>query len=239
MTGILEVSQAERPELELFALVSHELRIPLTSLVGYVEIVRDGVAGAINPEQRRYLDVIERNAKRLLRLADDLLATAQAEAGQLPLQREAVDLDSILRDAVEAARPRAEQRGIALRAETEPLPMAGGDSERLGQLIDNLVSNALKFTPEGGAVTVRGRRVEGNRALVEVADTGIGISPPDRERLVERFYRAGTARGRAIPGAGLGLSICKAIAEGHGGSIEVESEEGLGATFLIELPLGA
>jgi PAS domain S-box-containing protein len=230
--------EAERLKGEFFALVSHELRTPLTSLIGYLDIVRDEEAGAISQQQRRYLDVIQRNSERLLRLVNDLLFVARSEAGSLSLRRGPVALGSVVHGAVEAIRPRAERRCIRLGAEIEPIAMDGGDADRLGQLVDNLLANALKFTAEGGTVTVRLRRVEADRALMEVADTGVGIAPQDQEHLFERFYRARAAARGAVPGVGLGLSICKAIAEGHGGSISVQSEEGHGATFRIELPLG-
>ena len=231
------VAEAERLKNEFFALVSHELRTPLTSLIGYLDIVRDGEAGAINEEQRHYLDVITRNTHRLQRLVGDLLFVAQVEAGTLSLERGPVDLGSVARESIEAARPQASQRNVLLTAEIDPIEMESGDADRLGQLIDNLVSNALKFTPKKGEVTLRARRIEGDRALIEVADTGIGISTEDQEHLFERFYRGDAATQSAIPGIGLGLSICQAIAEGHGGSIAVESEVGRGTTFRVELPL--
>jgi len=229
--------EAERLKDEFFALVSHELRTPLTSVIGYLDIVREGEAGEINEEQRHYLEVIDRNASRLLRLVGDLLFVAQVEAGTLSLERGEVDLQSVCEASVEAARPRADKQGVLLAAETEPLTMGSGDADRIGQLVDNLVSNALKFTPEGGSVTVRLARIEGERARIEVVDTGMGISAEAQEHLFERFYRADAATRSSIPGIGLGLSICLAIAEGHGGSIDLESEEGRGTTFRVELPL--
>ena len=228
--------QAERLKNEFFALVSHELRTPLTSVIGYLDIVREGDAGEINPEQSHYLDVIDRNATRLLRLVGDLLFVAQVEAGTLSLEKGEVDLEQVCLDAVEAARPRAEKLAVGLSAETVPVTVSAGDSDRLGQLLDNLISNALKFTPEDGLVTVRLRHL-GERAVLEVTDTGMGISAADQERLFERFYRADKATEQAIPGIGLGLSICRAIVEGHGGTIAIESEEGRGTTFRVELPL--
>jgi PAS domain S-box-containing protein len=231
------VEEADRLKAEFFALVSHELRTPLTSVTGYLDIVRDEEAGAINQKQRHYLDVIHRNTQRLQRLVGDLLFAAQVEAGTLSLERGPVDLGPVVRASIEAALPRADELGVLLAAEIDPMTMESGDADRLGQLIDNLVSNALKFTPEKGEVTVRARRIEGDRALIEVADTGMGISAEDQEHLFERFYRADTVIQRAIPGIGLGLSICQAIAEGHGGSIGVRSEVGRGAAFQVELPL--
>jgi PAS domain S-box-containing protein len=229
-------AEAQRLKDEFFALVSHELRTPLTSIIGYLELLTDEEAGEVPPDQRRFLGVIERNARRLLRLVGDLLFVAQVEAGTLSLERREVDLDTVVREAVEAGRPRAEQAGVGLTASTDDVPPLEGDPERLAQVVDNLISNAVKFTPPGGEVTVRAGRRNG-RALIEVQDTGMGIPAAEQERLFERFYRTESATERSIPGIGLGLSICRAIAEGHGGVIGVQSEEGEGTTFTVELPI--
>ena len=231
-------ADAERLKDEFFALVSHELRTPLTSIIGYLELILEGEAGEISDDQRRFLGVIERNARRLLRLVGDLLFAAQVEAGTLSLAHEPVDLEAVVCEAVEAGRPRAEQAKVALTADTEPVGELQGDPERLGQVLDNLISNALKFTPAGGSVSVGLHRRNGN-AVVEVSDTGIGIPAAEQARLFERFYRTSSATERSIPGIGLGLSISRAIALGHGGAISVQSEEGRGTTFTVELPISA
>jgi signal transduction histidine kinase len=228
--------EADRLKDEFFALVSHELRTPLTSIVGYVELLIEQEVGEVPPDQMRFLGIIERNARRLQRLVGDLLFVAQVEAGTLSLEKRDVDLEAVVTDAVDAGRPRAEQAGVELTAETEPLPPLQGDPDRLAQVIDNLVTNAVKFTPAGGQVTVRAHRRDG-AALIEVTDTGIGIPEQDRRQVFERFYRTQTATDRSIPGIGLGLSIVQAIAAGHGGTVGVESEEGRGTTFTVELPI--
>jgi PAS domain S-box-containing protein len=229
---------ADRLKSEFFALVSHELRTPLTSVIGYLDIVREDEEGGLSEEQDRFLSIIDRNARRLLRLVGDLLFVAQVEAGTLSLEKGRVDLEQVALDAVEAARPRAGKLGVALDADTVPIFLEEGDFDRLGQLVDNLISNALKFTPEGGSVTVR-LRLDDGTAVLEVSDTGMGISAADQEHLFERFYRAQQATEKAIPGIGLGLSICAAIAAGSGGAITVESTEGHGTTFRVTLPLAA
>jgi signal transduction histidine kinase len=228
--------EAERMKNDFFALVSHELRTPLTSIVGYLDIVREEEAGEINDEQRRFLGVIDRNARRLQRLVGDLLFVAQVEAGTLALKSGEFDLGEVAGNAVDAARPRAEKQGVELRSDADSVTMVG-DGDRLGQLVDNLVSNAIKFTPANGAVTVR-LRGDGEEATLEVSDTGMGISSEDQAHLFNRFYRTDDAEKLAIPGIGLGLSICKAIVDGHGGSIAIESEEGAGTTFRVRLPVG-
>jgi signal transduction histidine kinase len=228
--------EAERLKDEFFALVSHELRTPLTSIIGYLELVLDDEDDELAEPHRRHLAIVERNATRLLRLVGDLLFVAQVEAGKLALEPSSVDLPQLVAQAVEAARPRAEGNGIELAADVEPMPLCWGDGDRLGQVLDNLISNALKFTPAGGSVTLRLRAHEG-AATLEVADTGLGIPAAEQGRLFERFFRASSATSRAIPGVGLGLTIVKAIIEAHGGRVAVSSEEGVGTTFRIDLPL--
>ncbi len=228
--------ELDRMKDEFVALVSHELRTPLTSILGYLELVLEGDAGEVTEEQRQFLSVVERNSQRLLRLVGDLLLIAQIEAGKLTLQYGVADLAKLARDCVEAARPRADEKGVALVLEAGPVPALSGDRVRLAQLLDNLVSNAIKFTPEGGKVTVGLTREDG-RALLAVSDTGIGIPVDEQARLFERFFRTSGATERAIQGTGLGLYISKAIAEAHGGEISLESAENVGTTFLIVLPL--
>jgi signal transduction histidine kinase len=229
--------EADRLKDEFFALVSHELRTPLTSIIGYLELVQED-ADALDPQATRFLQVVERNSRRLHRLVGDLLFVAQVEAGRLSLDTHAVPLDGVVNDCVEAARPRAEENGVILRARTEDVGILHGDGDRLGQMLDNLVSNAVKFTGEGGTVDVYLAR-RGGKALLEVRDSGIGIPGEEQDRLFQRFFRSSTATERAIPGVGLGLTISRAIVEAHGGTIGFESEEGRGTTFRVELPLDA
>ena len=228
--------EAERLKDEFFALVSHELRTPLTSIIGYLELVLDETEDNIPEDQRRYLEVVQRNATRLLRLVGDLLFVAQVEAGKLSLDPGSVDLGRLVDEAVEASRPRAEARGITLSAEVDSVAPTWGDRDRLGQVLDNLVTNALKFTPEGGRVTLRLRRDEG-RVDLEVADTGMGIPEDEQSRLFDRFFRASSATAQAVPGVGLGLTIVKAIVEAHGGRVSLQSAPGQGTTFRVRLPL--
>jgi PAS domain S-box-containing protein len=222
---------------EFVALVSHELRTPLTSICGYLELLQEE-ADQLTDEHASFVTVLDRNAHRLLRLVNDLLFVAQVDAGRLALDREPLRLDDLADEAVAAARPFADEKGVELSFSVERPPSVDGDRGRLAQLLDNLVSNALKFTPAGGKVDVRVAAQDG-RALVTVSDTGIGIAPDEVERLFERFYRASTATERAIPGTGLGLAISRAIVDAHDGTVSVESQVGVGTTFRVVLPPGA
>ncbi len=220
---------------EFVSLVSHELRTPLTSIRGYLELLLDE-SGGLTPEQTRFLGVVDRNSERLLDLVGDLLFLAQVDAGKLAIAHELVDLEALLHDSVEALRPIAESRGIELVTSIAPVPNRVGDGTRLGQVLSNLLSNALKFTPEGGRVCVA-LHADDDRTVVEVEDNGVGIPAAEQGRLFERFFRSSRATEAAIPGTGLGLAITKAIVEGHGGRISVASEENMGTSVRVELPL--
>ena len=228
--------ELDRLKDEFLSLVSHELRTPLTSIRGYLDLVLDDEAGELNPEQRRFLLAVERNSGRLLRLVGDLLFVAQADAGRLMLDQGKVDLVALAAECVEGAMPAAAEKSIELVLATEPVPTLVGDRGRLAQVLDNLVSNALKFTPEGGGVEVS-TKLNGEHVSVEVADTGIGIPVADQPRLFERFFRSSVANERAIPGTGLGLAIVQAIVEAHNGEIRIDSTVGRGTTFRVDLPL--
>ncbi len=228
--------QLDRLKDEFVALVSHELRTPLTSIRGYLELLLEGEAGDLNDEQRQFLGVVERNAHRLLALVGDLLFLAQVEAGKLSLEIGAVDLGAVAAESVETTRPLADEKGVTLTLATGPLPLLAGDRARLAQLLDNLISNGIKFTPAGGRIDVRVRGERGN-AVLEVRDTGMGIAPEEQQNLFERFFRSSRATEQAIPGTGLGLAISKAIVQAHGGRITVASDESTGSTFHVSLPI--
>jgi len=228
--------ELDRLKDEFVALVSHELRTPLTSILGYLELVLGGEVGDVNDEQQHFLAIVERNSQRLLRLVGDLLFVAQIEAGKLVLERDDVDLVALARECLEASRPRAAEKAIELTLLGEGPVGLQGDRTRLAQLLDNLVSNAIKFTGEGGRVAVGLASANGHR-IVSVRDTGMGLSQDEVAHLFERFYRTEQATERAIPGTGLGLTITKAIVDAHRGSIAVESEEGKGTTFTVRLPV--
>lgn len=224
----------DRMKDEFVALVSHELRTPLTSIRGYLELVLDD-GDKLPTETREFLEIVDRNADRLLRLVGDLLLIAQAEAGKLVFDKVAVDLIPLVRQCVQAAQPAAEEAGVELAFGSVASETIIGDPARLAQLLDNLISNGVKFTPPGGQIDVV-VDASASSAIIEVRDTGFGIAADDQEQLFERFFRTRSASVMAIAGTGLGLSIAKAIVDAHGGLIAVESVEHEGTTFRVELP---
>jgi signal transduction histidine kinase len=225
----------DRLKDDFVALISHELRTPLTSIRGYLELLQAGDAGALNDTQQRFLGVADRNAGRLERLVGDLLFIARVDAGEVQIDAAPTDIAALAEEAVEAARPAADAKDIALSVSAGDVPALVGDPGRLAQMLDNLVSNAIKFTPAGGRVDLRVHADEGT-VTVEVQDTGNGIPASEIPLLFSRFYRAKSALDEGIPGTGLGLGIAKAIAEGHGGLIAVESTVGAGTRFTVTLP---
>jgi signal transduction histidine kinase len=230
-----QLVELDRLKDEFVSSVSHELRTPLTSISGYVELLKEDES---DDERRNYLSIVERNSERLLGLVSDLLFTARLQDGRLQLEREEVDMRALVREAVESARPRADAASVDLQVEAVSVPVALGERVRLAQLLDNLISNGVKFTPPGGHVRVS-LGADAGMIRLEVSDSGIGIAEAERERLFERFFRSQSALERQIQGTGLGLYISKAIVEAHGGRIGVSSEEGKGTTFVVELPTAA
>ncbi len=231
-----ELRRLDELKDDFVAVVSHELRTPLTSICGYLELVLEGEGGELTDDQRDLLGVVERNAERLLLIVNDLLLIAQAEAGRLAVERAEVDLAELVHQAAETAAPRAADGRVTLEVHVPGPVSLAGDAVRLGQLLDNLISNALKFTPAGGRVSVSAEE-DGLHARLEVRDTGVGISLDEQQRLFSRFFRTAHAMRESIPGTGLGLAISQAIAEAHDGVIEVESELGAGTTFRVLMPL--
>jgi signal transduction histidine kinase len=231
-----QLREMDRMKDQFVSSVSHELRTPLTSIVGYIELLLDEEEfDNLDDEQRQFLTIIDRNCNRLTRLVDDILFIARVDAGRLSLELQPVDLGELASMAVESARPFAGRKNQTLELDAEPdLPALQADPTRMNQLIDNLISNAIKYTPEGGTATVVVAR-SGEAIHVEVRDTGVGIPPDELDKLFVRFFRASTSG--VAQGTGLGLSIVKSIVEAHRGTIDVHSAVGEGTTFLIDLPL--
>ncbi|GID29231.1 sensor histidine kinase [Paractinoplanes brasiliensis] len=221
---------------DFMATVSHELRTPLTSISGYLELMRDSAPDELNDAQRRMLEVISRNAKRLRDLIEDLLTLSKIESGGYGSDRTPLDLARTVDRALVALGPVAAKGSVGLHLDIRgPLPVRG-DSGQLDRVLENVLSNAVKFTPPGGTVTVRAERLD-DRAVLTVADTGMGIPADEQQALFVRFFRATNAIKQAVPGTGLGLAIVRTIIDNHGGAITVESTENVGTTVTITLPL--
>ena len=216
------------------ATVSHELRTPLTSISGFLEMMQEEEQ-ELGESGKRYLDVIRRSTNRLHALVEDLLMIAQIEAKRVELQLGPVDVAELTSRAVEAVRPTADDKGVTLEVFTDHPPMVRGDQNRLTQVLDNLVSNAVKFTNDGGAVKVS-ISADGADVRLVVADTGIGVPLDEQGQVFSRFFRASTATQLAIPGTGLGLAISRALVEQHGGTITFDSQEGEGTQVVVTLP---
>jgi signal transduction histidine kinase len=221
---------------EFVALISHDLRTPLTSIIGYVELsLDDDPVTPLDDERRGYLTIVARSSQRLLQLVDDLLFVARLRTGQLDLNVADLDLSEVVAQTVDEMRPRAESKGLDLvLVASEPAPITA-DRGRLFQLLDNVVSNAIKFTPKGGRIEVCAERTP-DGARLEVRDSGIGLGGVDTERVFEQFFRTSEAVEQQIPGTGLGLFISRAIAEAHGGTIAALPRPGGGTVFRIDLP---
>ncbi|MDF1479564.1 ATP-binding protein [Leifsonia sp. H3M29-4] len=236
-SDVTKQREVARLKDEFVGLISHELRTPLSSILGYLELMRDDEQHPLSAEHLQYLSVAERNANRLLRLVGDLLFTAQVESGRFPLDSRDTALAAIVLASIESGRPMADAAGVELVSHVPAGELlVHGDPVRLGQAIDNLISNAIKFTPRGGIVTVA-LEAASAQAVISVSDTGMGIPASDMDQLFSRFFRATTATRNAVPGVGLGLTITKAIVTAHEGEMAVESEEGVGTRFSMRLPL--
>lgn len=226
--------ELDRLKDEFIAAVSHELRPPLTSILGYLEVLED--EGADGPNSGRFAEVIGRNANQLLRLVGDLLFLSRMRSGRLALDLRDTDLAALAAEAVANARSDAEVKHIELALSTTAVPPFAADPGRIGQLLGGLISNAVKFTGEGGKVAVRVGEAD-DHAVVTVIDTGMGIPAGEQERIFEHFYRTAAATQQVIPGTGLGLAIARAIVDAHHGNVTVTSTEGQGSTFTVLLPL--
>ncbi|MHC8606869.1 sensor histidine kinase [Paenarthrobacter ureafaciens] len=230
-SDVTELVNALAAKDEFVANVSHEFRTPLTSILGYVELILDDPNG-LDPKYRRQLDIVRRNAERLLSLVSDLLAV---RSGQIAIQPHPVDVAELVRGSVASAEPRAAKAGIRLSVDVPGTLHARVDSSRISQVLDNLVSNAIKYSPDGGDVVVSAWEDE-DHVYCKVSDTGMGIPQDEQAGVFTKFFRADGVRNSTIPGVGLGLPISKAIVEAHGGSITLQSEPGQGTTFTVKVP---
>lgn len=228
-------AESQRLRDDVIATVSHELRTPLTSIIGYAELMSDLDELDLSRRARKLLSVIERNASRELQLVNDLLTMAFLDDARLRMRRESLELERVCHQVVEDHRLRARERALTLTfvgGETAPV---AGDFYRVVQAIENVITNSLKFTHAGGSIDIA-IADHGAMGVIEVRDTGIGVSPEEKERLFERLYRSPRAIADQVPGAGLGLPIARAIVEAHGGWIDLQSELGVGTVVRVALP---
>ena len=230
-----ELRSLSDERVRYLATVSHELRTPLTSIVSFTELIRSDEA-ALSEDSGEYLDIIQRNAERLLRMVGDLVELQGLEEGVARLELAPLSIPAVARASVRSGWATAAANGISLDIEAQDGPEADADSGRIQQVLDNLISNAVKFSPAGGRVEVRATH-DASEWRIDVADTGTGIPASEVDHLFDRFFRASNARGSRVPGSGLGLPTAKAIAERHGGRIEVASAVGTGTTFSVYLPI--
>jgi PAS domain S-box-containing protein len=228
-----EIAQAKT---EFVSTVAHELRTPMTSIKGYTDLLLGNMVGNLNREQRHFLGIIRSNIERLADLVSDLLDTSRIDAGRIRLEPEEIQITEVVRDACDSVAETIRESGLKLTTqEIGPMPKIYGDRNRLIQVMVNLLSNAYRYTPAGGEISVSVESTE-NVVTVRVSDTGIGIAPEDQERIFERFYRADHELVQKQAGTGLGLSIVKSLIEMHGGELGLESTPGQGSTFSFALP---
>lgn len=229
--------ELDRMKTLLLSNVSHELRTPLTSVEGFAENLRDGLMGPVSDRQRQGLDRILANARRLRKLIDDLLDMSRMEGGGIRLRLQPFNIRALVEDLAEDFRPQCAERRIALSTRPPPEPVQGwGDIVRIRQVLDNLIANALKFTPEAGCIDIAVSADAGGNPTFSVCDTGVGIPEGERARIFDRFYQAGRPSSASSTGFGLGLAICRELVELHGGTIWVDSRPGGGSAFSFRIP---
>jgi signal transduction histidine kinase len=228
-----ELQNLEQSRRDLLANVSHELKTPIAAIRAHLENLLDGVE---QPDPKT-LQVMLSQTERLGRLIEQLLELSRLESGELPLLRESIPLGPLVTEVLSEIEVARSDRGVAVKSQmANDLPPVDADRERVHQVLFNLIDNAVRFTPSGGAVTVTGERHNGS-VEVRVADTGVGIPPEHLPRLFERFYRADPARSREDGGTGIGLAIARSVVEAHGGHIQARSEIGKGSVFTFDLPV--
>jgi len=230
-------NEANQAKSHFLSTMSHELRTPLNAIGGYVQLMEMEVQGPITDAQRQSLDRIARSHRHLLRLVNDVLDLSRIEAGRMDYRLEELDLPSIVASVVPMVEPQLAEAGLTLDTGIDAAQRARADREKTQQILINLLTNAVKFTPRGGQVAVRTRRDDATRRLlVEVSDTGIGIAPDQLASVFEPFVQVKSAETRRSEGTGLGLAISRDLARGMGGDLTASSERGIGSTFTLHLP---
>ncbi len=245
--AVARLEELDRLKSNFLATMSHELRTPLTSVIGYAEMMAEGLAGSVTPEQKDYLTTILGKADQLLGLITSVLDVSSLESGQLALERTQLSLAELVSNEVATFQAQANRRNIAIQLETVDDSLVLGDKRKIRQVVSSLLSNAVKFTPDGGNVGVAVRRgplgpadSESSRppaVQLVVVDSGIGIPRDQVEKIFEPFHQVDSSSTRAFGGTGLGLTLAKAYVEAHGGRIWVDTSPGQGSTFVATFPL--
>lgn len=236
LRDVTKQAEIDRMKSELISIVSHELRSPLANVTGYLDLLLSDPAFSVSEEQHSFVEVAHRNAVKLSRLVDDMLDLSRLDAGKVEMNMGDVDMDYLINFAHFSFRQEAESKQIKLTKNVTGNPHVLGDVDRLQQVLNNLISNAIKYTPAGGQVSIDCHS-DGEQVTLAIRDTGFGISPEDQRKLFQRFFRVRNKNTRKITGTGLGLSIAKSVVDAHGGRLEVVSEEGVGSTFTVQLPV--
>jgi two-component system phosphate regulon sensor histidine kinase PhoR len=236
LQDVSAIRRLERMRSEFVANVSHELKTPITAVKGFAETL---LGGAVNDEEtaRSFLQIIYDESDRLNRLIGDILELSKIESRRVPLTFSPVEVDSFVSKSVKLMESEASRKNIELSMQIEPGLYVEADEDRLRQIVMNLLSNGINYTPDGGRVSVKVEGLGDDHIRISISDSGIGIPKKDLPRIFERFYRVDKARSRSSGGTGLGLSIVKHLVELHKGTISVTSSLGVGSTFIIELPV--
>ena len=237
LRDISRIKKLERIRADFVANVTHEIKTPLAAILGYIETLREG---AIEEKETagNFLETIQKHAERLSRLVDDLLVISNAELGEMRFSFESVSLDGVIENVLPVIEPGASKKGIFVEREMpEDLPSIRGDRDRLHQIVLNILDNAVKFTPHGGTISIRGVDRNDGTVAIMISDTGIGIPQGELSRLGERFYRVDKGRSRELGGTGLGLSIVKHLMAAHQGRMEIGSQPGRGTTVSLIFPV--
>jgi signal transduction histidine kinase len=236
-TQAMELDKANKLQADFTAMIAHDLRSPLTSIMGAAEMMDGGLLGPVNEEQKKWLCKIQATGRKLVDLVSDFLDLAKIEAGHIGLVKEDMELEQLISSTLESYLPLAQEKGIALRNLTPSLPTIHADPRRLDQVLCNLLGNAIKFTNHGGSVEVGACLGEGSEVRVHVKDSGVGIPKEEIAGLFQKYRQATSGKAYGKKGTGLGLVISKMIVEAHGGTISVESEESRGTAFFFTLPV--
>ena len=235
--NVTRLKKLEQVRADFVANVTHEIKTPLTAIIGFVETLQQGAIDD-RAKAQKFLLTIHENAQRLNRLVDDLLTLSSIELGETKLHLEGLALDDVFETALTLISPRAALKNVRIQRDVQPgLPMVRADRDRLVQILVNVLDNAVKFTPEGGSVSITASPQVQGSVVIKITDTGIGISKSELPRLGERFYRIDKTRSREMGGTGLGLSIVKHLMKAHEGSMEIESTLGKGTTVSLHFPV--